>query len=309
VRLIKRDLNPTPSMELGKLNVTSLRGKVAIVTGAGRGIGKSIAIELASKGAQVCVVSRTQKEIQDTATQVRALKGRVYAKNMDVADRGAVENFVSELISKFGRIDILVNNAGILGPIGPIETNDAKSWGETMRINVEGVFLFCKFAIPIMKERRRGKIINLSGSGAPNPYPMFTAYSASKNAVLGFTQTLAAELRRFNIQVNAVAPGPISTRMQDEILSASQAGESTRAMARSIKRGRGASVQAVAELVSFLSSDKSEGLTGKLLSSRWDDWRSFSTANKLRSLNLSDLYTVRRIDNVFYSRVGGMSSS
>jgi len=277
-----------------------LKDKVAIVTGAGRGVGRAIALALAREGADLVVVSRTFPEVEETAGQVRVLGRRALALRVDVSRMEDVENMVKSALRDFGRIDVLVNNAGILGPIGSLIENDVEQWIETVKVNLIGTFLCCKAVLPIMVKQGGGKIINLSGGGAAYPRPRFSAYGTSKAAVVRFTETLAEELKEFNIQVNAIAPGAINTRIQEEILAAGEAaGEKALAEARKARETRGTPPNVPAALAVFLASDESDGLTGKLISAVWDDWRSIG-AERIKEIELKGLYTLRRIDGVFF---------
>jgi len=277
-----------------------LKDKVAIVTGAGRGIGRAIALAFAREGADVVVVSRTLSDVEETAAQVRALGRHALPLKVDVSKREDVENMVESALREFGRIDVLVNNAGILGPVGPLVENDANHWIETIRVNLIGVFLCCRAVLPVMVKQRKGKIINLSGGGAAYSRPRFSAYAASKTAVVRLTETLAEEVKGFNIQVNAIAPGAINTRIQEEILAAGEvAGEKALAEAKKVRETGGTSLDVPAALAVFLASDESDGLTGKLISAVWDDWRNMG-AERIREIELKGLYTLRRIDGVFF---------
>ena len=140
-----------------------LNGKIALVTGGGRGIGKAIALALAREGADIAVVSRTRREIAATAADVSALGQRSLPIEADVSDKRDVARMVKRTLEEFGRVDILVNNAGILGPIGPLVENDTEDWIKTININLVGTFLCCKAVLPVMMKQQSGKIINLSG--------------------------------------------------------------------------------------------------------------------------------------------------
>ena len=147
---------------------------------------------------------------------------------------------VTTAIARFNKIDVLVNGAGILGPIGLITETDPGIWTDTIRANLIGTYLCCAAVLSHMIAARRGKIINLSGGGAANPRPRFSAYASSKAAVVRFTETVAEEMKDFNIQVNAIAPGAVNTQMLDEILAAGEhAGEETLAKARKQKESGG----------------------------------------------------------------------
>lgn len=272
-----------------------LLDKVAIVTGGGRGIGRAIALAFAREGADVVVASRTPQELEETAAQIQALGRRALAMKSDVSEWDEVNHLVEETLSGFGRIDILVNNAGIQGPIGLLVENDIDEWIKTIRVNLVGTFFCIKAVLPHMMERRQGKIINLSGGGATSPRPRFTAYAASKAAIVRLTETVAEEVRPFNIQVNAIAPGAVNTRMLEQVLAAGEAaGEAELAQARRRLEEGGTSPEQAAELAVFLASSDSDGITGRLISALYDDWRGW--AGWVGELSLTELYTLRRLD-------------
>jgi 3-oxoacyl-[acyl-carrier protein] reductase len=274
--------------------VMRLLDKVAIVTGAGRGIGRTIALTFAREGADVVVVSRTFSEVEETASQIRALGRRALALKVDISRTEDVDNMVKSALQKFGRIDVLVSNAGILGPIGPLVENDVEHWAETIKVNLIGTFLCCKIVLPIMIKQGWGKIIHLSGGGAAYPRPRFSAYAASKAAVVRLTETLAEEVKEYNIQVNAIAPGAISTRLHQEILAAGDnAGETALAETKKVIETGGTPSAVPAALAVFLASDESDGLTGKLISAVWDDWQNMG--KRASEIVSSDLYTLRRV--------------
>jgi NAD(P)-dependent dehydrogenase (short-subunit alcohol dehydrogenase family) len=155
-----------------------------------------------------------------------------------------------------------------------------------------------------MIRQNAGKIINLSGAGSPLPYPMFSAYATSKVGVLGLTQTLAEEVKKYNIQVNVIAPGPVDTRLQDEILLAGEsAGEGALKRARETKRTGGVPPSKAAALAVFLASDDSDGLTGRFLSAVWDNWQGLGEKDALAELIGGQLFTLRRIDGVLFGPI------
>lgn len=275
--------------------IKRLHSRVVLLTGAGRGIGKALAEGFAREGADVALIARTQTELEQTAENIRAIGRRVLAIPTDVSDPDAVAYFTKEVSNDFGRIDILINNAGIQGPIGSMVGNDLKEWMHTVAVNLFGTFLCIRAVLPMMMERRRGKIINLSGGGATGPRQNFSAYAASKAAIIRLTETLAEEVKPFNIQVNAIAPGAINTRMLDEVLAAGEAaGEISLSQAKRQKESGGDSLEAVVDLAVFLASDESGGLTGKLISAQHDPWREW--VGKADELNATPLYTLRRLD-------------
>jgi NAD(P)-dependent dehydrogenase (short-subunit alcohol dehydrogenase family) len=277
-----------------RANKMKLSSKVAIVTGAGRGIGKDISLAFAQNGADVVVISRTESEIDETAKQIQLLGRKGLPIRVDVSNTENVKNAVDLTIKAFGQIDILVNAAGIQGPIGSVLENDINAWIQTIEVNLIGTFLFTKAVLPIMIERKKGKIINFSGGGATSPRPCFTAYAASKGAVVHFTESLAEEIKQFNIQVNAVAPGAVNTRMLDLVLAAGDmAGEKESIRAKEQLKSGGTPPEKPASLAVFLASDESANLTGKLISAVWDDWQNFP--GKINDIMTSDIYTLRRV--------------
>jgi NAD(P)-dependent dehydrogenase (short-subunit alcohol dehydrogenase family) len=282
-------------------NSQKLADKIAIVTGAGRGIGRAIALTFARQGASVVIISRTESELEETKYLIESSRGNVLSIQADVSSEEEVEKMRQAVLAQFGKIDILVNNAGVLGPIGPLFENDVNQWINTININLIGTFLCTKAVIPTMIKESCGKIINLSGGGATSPRPFFSAYAASKCAVVGLTSTLAEELKAYNIQVNAISPGAVYTRIHEEVLSKGDlAGK--RELETCIKtRSMGSStIQAPADLAVFLASDESNGLTGRLISAVWDDWRHFDDES-IKHIMTKELYTMRRIDGTIFA--------
>jgi NAD(P)-dependent dehydrogenase (short-subunit alcohol dehydrogenase family) len=196
----------------------NLNGKVAIVTGAGRGIGRSIALALAEEGAKVVVVSRNGSEIDAVAKEIRKLKVESLAIKADVSKEDEVEAFVKKTIAGFKGIDILFNNAAILGPTGLITHTAVEDWKKAIDINLNGVFLCSRAVLPHMMSQKEGNIINISSAAGrkklDNSFLSPTGhvvYSVSKFGVEGFTLALAAQVSRFRINVNALRPGWTNT--------------------------------------------------------------------------------------------------
>lgn len=278
-----------------------LKDKVAIITGGARGIGKAIAALFAGEGAKVVIVARTQDEVEETVNGIRGNGGIALGLAGDVSSILSVEQVVDETMRNFSTIDILVNSAAVQSPIGPFVNTDIKEWIRNFEINFFGTAMFCKAVLPVMMEKRKGWIINLSGGGSTSPRPFFCAYGVSKTAVVRFTETLADEVRDFNIQVNAIAPGAVNTRMLDEVINAGEfAGETEMKEARSRKEQGGTPPQVPARLALFLASEKSDGITGRLLSAPWDSWEDGLFIERLKSD--PDLATLRRIDEKSFFR-------
>ncbi len=276
----------------------SLRGKVAIITGANQGLGFEITRRYVDAGASVIMCARNGDLLLKAREGLayRLVDGQVIeAVPADVSDARSVEQLAEAAVQRLGRIDILVNNAGIYGPIGPIEVVDWAQWVKAIEINLLGSILMCRAVLPIMKKQQAGKIIQLSGGGATNPMPNISAYAVSKAAIVRFAETLAEEVREFNIDVNAIAPGALNTRMLDEVLAAGPGKVGQAFFDRSVqqKASGGAGLDRGTDLAVFLASDASNGITGKLISAVWDNWEHWP--EHLDELNSSDAYTLRRI--------------
>ena len=280
----------------------NLSHKVAIVTGAGRGIGRAIALAFAGEGADVVAVSRTIPEVEQTASEIKARGRKSLAIKADVSNQQDVQEMIALTLKEFGKVDILVNNAGVLGPIGPTWENNIEEWIRTVHINLVGTFLCSRAVLPFMMNQRWGRIINLSGGGAAYPNPRFSAYASSKAAVVRFTETLAEEVKDFNITVNVIAPGLVNTRMQEEILkTGGKAGK--KALEKAMKaKEEGVSPELAASLVVFLSSEEAGRITGKFISAVWDDWKNLPS--RLREIQEGELFTLRRIDEIFFKPTG-----
>jgi meso-butanediol dehydrogenase/(S,S)-butanediol dehydrogenase/diacetyl reductase len=189
-----------------------LKGKVALVTGGGRGLGQGIVKRLAEAGCDVAVVDMIEENAKQVAEEVKALGRRAIALKVDVTKWDQVQNMVKETIDKLGSLDIAVNNAGVIS-IMPVEELTEKDWDFVNDVNVKGVFLCCKAVIPHMKRQNWGRIINTASIAGKIGFPDLAHYSASKFAVVGFTNALAKELAKTKITVNAICPGIIGTQM------------------------------------------------------------------------------------------------
>lgn len=271
-----------------------LKDKISIITGGSRGIGKAIATAFAKEGSNLVLVSRTMSELEATKREIESLSAtRVEIFRGDVSQPREVEELVEFTLKEFASVDILVNCAGVPGPIGLTCDIDTEKWLETFLINLYGTFLCIKVVFPIMIKNKRGKIINLSGGGAVSPRPRFSAYSASKGAVVRLTETLAEEVKEYNIYINAISPGAVNTKMLDTVLEAGEAAGEEFVRAIKQKQEGGTPPERAAELSLFLASSKSDGLTGRLISAVWDNWREIP--QHLNKIMASDIYTARRI--------------
>lgn len=275
-----------------------LSGKVAIITGANQGFGLEIARKYVLAGADVMLCARNAALLQEAQADLIKLAApdqNILARAADVSVEADVQTLVRETLTKLGGCHILVNNAGIYGPKGEIEEVDWTEWIKAIEINVYGSILMCRAILPHFKTQGYGKVIQLSGGGATNPMPRISAYAVSKAAIVRFAETLAEEVRGTGIDVNAIAPGALNTRMLDEVLKAGPEKVGKAFYERSLKQKEsgGAPLGRGAELALFLASAASDGITGKLISAVWDDWEHWS--EHLDDLSSSDVYTLRRI--------------
>jgi 3-oxoacyl-[acyl-carrier protein] reductase len=193
-----------------------LKNKNALVTGAGKGIGKAIALALAKEGVNVILISRTQEEIDSVAAKVRSLRVKALAIAADVADINSVNNAVEKALAEFGSIDILINNAGIAA-FGKILEMEPKAWERIIQVNLMGTYYTTRAVLPNMIERQTGDIINISSTAGLKGNASTSAYSASKFAVLGLTESLMQEVRKHNIRVTALTPSTVATEMAKDL--------------------------------------------------------------------------------------------
>lgn len=249
-----------------------LEGKTVIITGASRGIGKAIAERFLKEGAEIFPISRTSLGFNNLGMATIAC---------DVSQEEQVKSIVN-VIGQYGKIDILVNAAGIAGTFCMIPSSNFLDWKRVFEVNVFGTFLMMKYVIPQMCDSQQGKIINFSGGG-DGSLPGFSAYSASKAAVVRLTETAAKEVREFEIDINTIAPGPVKTKLFDEMFS--QSGQIPPLTV---------DVEKTVELALFLASERSDGLTGKFLSAIWDNWQKIPENLDL-IMGDPNVFTLRRI--------------
>ncbi|HXA80305.1 MAG TPA: SDR family oxidoreductase, partial [Opitutaceae bacterium] len=268
-----------------------------LVTGGSQGLGEAIAEHFLRAGANVVICARSEKELLATRDKLARLipAQKILAKPCDVADEAQVNALVDFTLRELGPLHILVNNAGIYGPKGPTESVDLVAWRQAMEVNLFGVLLPCRAVIPHFKKAGRGKIIIISGGGATNPMPNISAYAASKAAVVRLMETLAEELRSFRIDVNAIAPGALATRLVDEVLAAGpeKVGQAFFDKNKQWKENGAVPLSLGAELAVHLASAQADGITGKLISAQWDPWAKLHEHRD--ELAKSDIYCLRRI--------------
>lgn len=247
-----------------------LAGKSAIVTGGGRGIGRATALALAEAGADVVVAARTQREIEETAEAIEQLGRRSLAIQADVSDPYDVEQIVDATLEAFDKIDILVNNAGTIHPIDWVVEADIDDWRYNIEVNLVSVFLCSRAVLPEMMARESGKIINVSTGSAVSVVPTWSAYAAAKAGVDHFTRVLAAEMRPYKVQVNAIYPGLVETKLAEKIrispvTEAVAAETSGRFLSYQAGKGMLRAPEEPAWLILWLASSLADDVSGRIL--------------------------------------------
>jgi len=270
----------------------------AIITGGSQGLGEAIAEAFVREGANLVICARDPARLSATCERLQKLAGpgrKVLAKPCDTSSEAQVNDLVAFALAQLGSLDALVNNAGVYGPMGPTESVSLKEWQRAIEINLYGVLLPCRAVIPHFKKNGRGKIVVLSGGGATNPLPNISSYAASKAASVRLMETLAEELRRFHVDVNAIAPGALATRLVDEVLAAGpeKVGQAFYDKNKKWKRDGATPLSLGANLAVYLASPESDGITGKLISAQWDPWAKLQEHRE--ELAKSDIYCLRRI--------------
>lgn len=289
--------SPVVSAALAECSIS----QVIVITGASTGIGRALAIDLARAGHRIVVCSRNMPAMLSAFSD----EDRVSFFECDVTSEQAVLKFVKIVSEEVDRVDVLINCAGGFGAIGPIDRVDSAEWLATINSNLFSAFLTVKWFLPLLEKSKIPHVINFSGGGAFSPFANFSAYAASKTALVRLTETLAIELLNRGISVNAVAPGFIPTKAHKAILDAGPA----KAGAVQFKRAErlfndhiGALTDqrlgTVIKCIRALISSEYRGLTGKTISANFDPWSTSKFRAQIRNINKSDLYTMRRINVV-----------
>jgi NAD(P)-dependent dehydrogenase (short-subunit alcohol dehydrogenase family) len=265
-------------------------GKNILITGAGRGIGKRLAIGFAARGARVGLLARSKPELDLAQLEIEHAGGQSLRLRADVRDYDQMVTATGRMCAQYGPIDVLICAAGIQGPIEAFLDTDPQRWTETVSTNLFGVIHACHAVLPAMRERRSGKVVALSGGGSITPRPNFSSYAAAKTGLVRFIETVAEEMKDHNVQMNCMSPGGSYTSMTDEILHAGdKAGWKEIEDARQVRITGGISPEKQIQLAMFLASESSNHITGKLVHVN-DDWK------KLEMNSASpELYTLRRI--------------
>ena len=264
-----------------------------LITGAGRGIGKRLAIGFAAEGARVGLLARSQAELDLAKLEIEHAGGTALRIRADVRDYDQMSAAVERMRAVFGGVQMLIAAAAVQGPIGPLVELKPRAWTETIETNLTGVMHACRAVLPLMIEKRRGKILVIAGGGAASPRPRFSAYAASKTAVVRLVETLAEEVRDYNVQLNCMAPGGTYTHMTDEILQAGErAGSREIEQAEEVRLTGGTNPDKQTQLALFLASERSNHISGKLIHVN-DDWK------KLERENMNpETFTLRRLSKM-----------
>jgi NAD(P)-dependent dehydrogenase (short-subunit alcohol dehydrogenase family) len=246
-------------------HAVNLHGQVAVVTGGGRGIGRTIAQTLAGAGARVAVMSRSADELGETVRLIKQAGGQAVSLTTDVADPEAITRSFAEVERSLGQLDLLVNNAAVPGPLGPFSETDSGEWWRVLEINLRGPMLCTRAVLPGMIQRRRGRIINIASGGGGMSIAYFSPYVVSKTALIRFTECIAAETRPFGVAAFAVGPGTVRTSMANYSLNSAEGRKWLPWFQRIFEGGLDAPPERPAALVSYLASGKADALSGLFL--------------------------------------------
>lgn len=249
----------------------NLRNQIAVVTGAGRGIGRVIALRLAREGARVVAVGLQEDELRRTVADIAAAGGQGLSVVADVRDEAQVADMAAAAQAAFGKIDVLVNNAAIIGPTAPVADIALAEWNDVLAVNLTGGFLCARAVLPGMMARRCGKIIHVSSIAGKMAYALRSPYAVSKWGLIGLTLTMAKELGPYNIQVNAICPGPVTGERMRQVIEqrAAELGQPVeqveQAYVQTTVLRRLVCADDVAALAAFLASSDADNITGQAL--------------------------------------------
>ena len=270
-----------------------LSDKTCLIVGASGTIGRTTAENFYREGARLALTYHSEKKSVHS-NGLPTSDQRIARFKLDVRKWKDIEAIVARVKRKFGPINVLVNCSGVLGPIGATHEISMEHWLQTIQINLIGSFYLVRAILPSMLAAGGGRIIQFSGGGAAYGRPFFTAYSASKASLVRFTESLAAEVRDKNIQINAIAPGPVKSRMWDELRASGAAGgpQAIEELEKMDLTG-GVPAERAAALALFLASDRSKGLTGRLISAVHDEWEELE--ERIPKIMATDSWTLHRV--------------
>lgn len=245
--------------------MANLEGTVAVVTGAGRGIGREIALHQARAGARVAALARTAREIEETAALIAAEGGKAIAVPVDLVDRAAVEAAVARVSAELGPIDTLVNNHGSFRAFGPIWDCDPDTWWGDVEINLRGTFHTCRAVAPLLRARGRGRIVNLVGGGTGTSFPNGSGYAASKAAIMRFTECLDDTVKDAGVHAFAVDPGLVRTAMTELQLYSDDGRKHLPGIERLFDEGVDIPPDRAAALIADIAAGRFDKLAGRML--------------------------------------------
>ncbi len=284
-------------MNFKKIN-ENLEGKNILITGGTQGLGLSLATELIKRQANLLVCARSKESIDSAQANFNLIKQseqKIYTSVTDISNSIEIDELYVKAKSMFGQIDILINNAGVIGDIDKFLETDLEKWKEVININFIGSALMIQKFLPDMLEQKFGKIIQLSGGGATAPLQGMSAYASSKVAIVRLIETLSKEYANSGVEFNCVAPGMMKTRLLKEMFKAGPKKIGDELFNKTANKSDEIidSTVKACKLILFLCSEKSQGISGKLISAEWDNWEIWP--EHISEITNTDLYTLRRI--------------
>jgi len=273
----------------GHRPLVRLDGQVALVTGAGRGVGRAIALALSQAGAAVAVCARSVDEVTGVAREIADHQGRALAIRCDVLHRHEVGDMVAQVEAAIGPVDLLVNNAGQFGPIGPIAATDPDEWWQAVEVNLRGPLYCARAVLPGMLTRGHGRIVNVSSGAGFAAIPMLSAYAVSKAALYRLSENLAAETREHGVMVFAIDPGLVRTAMSESALSCGEP-SIEQWFTDAFASQEDVSTESAATLVVYLASGAADVLSGRYIVATDDAAQMVARADEIEE---HDLYVLR----------------
>jgi NAD(P)-dependent dehydrogenase (short-subunit alcohol dehydrogenase family) len=267
-----------------------MEGQVALITGAGRGLGRAFSIGLAAAGMRVAAVARSADQIAETVRLIEASGWSAVALRADVSDPVEVRRMAQEARDRLGPIDLLINNAGAGGPFGPTWEADPADWWRAFETNMRGPFLCCREIVPGMVAAGRGRIINVASGAGTRAIPYMSAYVSSKAALIRFSETLAGELKESGVSVFAIQPGTVRTAMSQEVLNSPDALRWLPWLKKTFDEGGDVTAEPATALALFLASGKADALSGRFFAVPEDPDK---VVERVEEVKREDLYTLR----------------
>ena len=272
------------------MNNKTLAGRVALITGAGRGLGRAFSLGLAGAGMRVAVVARSADQIAETVRLIQAAGGRAVAIVADVTDPHAVTRMAQEARRTLGAVDVLINNAGAGGPFGPSWEVDAGQWWRNFETNMRAPFLCCRELLPDMIARGSGRIINVASGAGTRAIPYMSAYVSSKAALIRFTETVAAETKQSGVSLFSIQPGTVRTAMAQDLLDSPEGARWMPWFQKIFDEGGDVTTDPATSLVLFLASGAADELSGRFFAVPED---AASVVERVAEVKRDDLYTLR----------------